>query len=404
MSQELSMAARREITKKYARAYGVASKGEKGRLLTELCASTGWSRDNARRAIRNAGKRKGKPSQQTRKPRGFGYSYDARKVLIEIWSMAGEPSGKYLHPVLGEHLQMLQAHGELERVAPRLTDEVRAELLSMSAATIDRYLKPTRDARRKLTGKSTTKPGNMLRESIPVRPASAPTEAVPGFFEVDLVAHCGHSIEGHYAHTLTATDVHTGWTVPVALPNKAHRWAKENIEYIADTLPYAMTGIDSDNGGEFINHQLADWTIARKIAMTRGRPHRSNDNAHVEQRNGDWVRRYGFRFRYDTEAELALLDQLWELVGLQKNYLLPTKKATGWTTTKAGRSRRTYDWPRTPFQRVLDSSVLTDPQVHELSAIRAELNPAAITRGILSIQQELIRSATMKTRAQRAAA
>ena len=101
-------------------------------------------------------------------------------------------------------------HGELHRVADRVTDKVITEVLAMSPATIDRYLKPTRDQRRRLQGKSTTRPGNTLRESIPVRPASAVTEPVPGFFEIDLVAHCGHSVEGQYFHTLTATDVCTG--------------------------------------------------------------------------------------------------------------------------------------------------------------------------------------------------
>lgn len=398
------MAARREITKKYARAYGQASKKVKGRLLDELCGTTGWSRDNARRAIRNAKARRGAASQQKRKPRGRGYSYDVLVVLIEVWSLAGEPSGKYLHAVLEDTLGMLDTHGELHRVGKRLTAEVRAQLLSMSPATIDRYLKPTRDRRARLHGKSVTKASNTLRESIPVRAATAATETVPGFFEIDLVAHCGHTTEGQYLHTLTATDVHLGWTVPVVLPNKAHRWAKEAIEYVADTLPYPMTGIDSDNGGEFINHQVASWALARKLSMTRGRPHRSNDNAHVEQRNGDWVRRHGFRYRYDTTAEFELLEQLWQLVGLKKNYLLPTKKATGWTTTRAGRSRRTYDTPKTPYQRLLDSEILTPTQAEELTAVRAQLNPAAITRGITDIQQQLIRSATMKTQAQKAAA
>lgn len=398
------MAARREITKKYAKAYGQASKKAKGQLLDELCAATGWSRDNARRAIRNATTRKGRASQQKRKPRPRGYSYDALVVLIEVWSLAGEPSGKYLHPVLADTLAMLDTHGELHRVTQRLNDAVEAELLAMSPATIDRYLKPTRDRRDRLRGKSTTRPGNTLRESIPVRPATQATETTPGFFEIDLVAHCGHTSEGQYLHTLTATDVAIGWTVPVALPNKAHRWAKEALELIADTLPYPMTGIDSDNGGEFINHQLASWALARKMTMTRGRPHRSNDNAHVEQRNGDWVRRHGFRYRYDTPEELTLLDQLWELVALKKNYLLPTKKATGWTTTKAGRSRRTYDTPKTPYQRLLDSGALTPSQAEELTWVHDHLNPDEITRGITEIQQQLIHHATLKTQALRAAA
>lgn len=247
------MAARREITKKYAKSYGQASKKEKGRMLDELCAATGWSRDNARRVVRNANDRKGRASAQQRKPRGSGYSYSARKVLIEVWSLTGEPSGKYLHPVLADTLGMVKAHGELRRVKAWLSEAVEAELLAMSPVTIDRYLKPTRDRRDKLRGKSTTAAGNTMPESIPVRPATRATETLPGFFEIDLVAHCGHTTEGQYLHTLTATDVAIGWTVPVVLPNKAHRWGKEGIELVADTLPYPMTGLDSDNEGNVVH-------------------------------------------------------------------------------------------------------------------------------------------------------
>lgn len=383
------MATRRELTKKTARAYVSASKGEKGRLLDELCASTGWSRDNARRALRNALKRRGPASARERKPRPRTYGYDVLKVLIHVWRAAGEPCGKYLVPVMGAHLIALEQHGELGDVARRLTPEVRAQLLSMSAATIDRHLAPTRRARDP-ESKSTTRRGPLLREQIPIRPATADTETRPGFFEIDLVAHCGHSTSGQYAFTLTATDVHLGWTIPVALPNKAHRWVVEAVEYVADTLPYPLVGLDCDNGGEFINHTLIRLARDRRWVMTRSRPHTSNDNAHVEQRNGDWVRRNAYRHRYDTAAEVALLTDLWELVCLRKNYLLPTKKATGWAMTKAGRSVRTYDQPRTPCQRLIDSGFLTDEQTTELTTIRDSLNPAEITRRISAIQQQLL--------------
>ena len=382
------MATRHELTKKTAKAYASASKGEKGRLLDGLCASTGWSRDNARRALRNALVRRGPVSAQKREPRPRTYGYDVLKVLIHVWRAAGEPCGKYLVPVLESHLTALEQHGELGEVAHRLTPEVRAQVLSMSAATIDRHLAPTRQARDP-ESKSTTRRGSLLRESIPIRPATAATELEPGFFEIDLVAHCGHSASGQYAFTLTATDVHLGWTVPVALPNKAHRWVVEAVEYVADTLPYPMVGLDCDNGSEFINHALIRLANDREWAMTRSRPYTSNDNAHVEQRNGDWVRRNAYRHRYDTKAELELLGELWELVCLRKNYLLPTKKATGWATTKAGRSVRTYDAPRTPCQRLIDSGILTHEQAAELATIRDTLNPADITRRISAIQQQL---------------
>ncbi|UNX53626.1 integrase [Georgenia sp. TF02-10] len=394
------MGARREITKRYAASYAAAGKKDKGRILDELCGATGWSRANARRALAAARVRKGPARAVVRKPRGRGYSYDALKVLIEVWTLCGQPCGKYLKVILAESLDVLQAHGELTAVADRLTEEVRAEVLAMSPATIDRYLAPTRAARYP-GAKAATRPSSTLRSELAVRRSTDEAETRPGFFEVDLVAHCGHSLAGEHAWTLTGTDVVTGWTTNVAIKNRAHRWVVAAIDLLADTLPYPLVGLDSDNGGEFINHQLVAWCAQRAVFMTRSRPHTSNDNAHVEQKNGDIVRKNAFRYRYDTPAELELLGDLWELVNLRKNYLLPTKKVTGWRETPAGRHVRTYDAPRTPYQRVLDSGVLTAEQAAELTAVRAELNPADLTRRITAIQAQLERHARAKTLARR---
>lgn len=394
------MGARREITKKYAREYASAGKKDKGRMLDELCGATGWSRANARRALAAARARKGPARAVKRKPRGRGYSYDALKVLIEVWTLAGEPCGKYLAAIMADTLAALEAHGELGKVADRLTDEVRAELVAMSPATIDRYLAPTRSARYP-AAKAATRPSATLRSELTVRRATDDMEARPGFFEIDLVAHCGHTLAGEHAWTLTATDVFTGWTSNVAIKNRAQRWVVGAIELVADTLPYPVVGIDADNGGEFINRQLVAWCAQRAVFFTRSRPHTSNDNAHVEQKNGDIVRKNAYRYRYDTPAELDLLNELWELVNLRKNYLLPTKKATGWRETSSGRHVRVYDAPRTPYQRLLDSGILTDEQATELAAVRAELNPADLTRRINAIQTQLIDHARAKTLALR---
>lgn len=301
---------------------------------------------------------------------------------------------------MADTLGALEAHGELGRVAGRLTEEVRPELVAMSPATIDRYLVPTR-AGRYPAAKGATRPSATLRNELTVRRATDETETRPGFFEIDLVAHCGHTLAGEHAWTLTATDVFTGWTSNVAIKNRAHRHVVAAIELAADTLPYPVVGIDADNGGEFINHQPVAGCAQRAVFFTRSRPHTSNDNAHVEQKNGDIVRKNAYRYRYDTPAELDLLDELWELVNLRKNYLLPTKKATGWRETSSGRHVRTYDAPRTPYQRVLDSGILTDDQVAELAAVRAELNPADLTRRINAIQTQLIDHARAKTLALR---
>jgi len=191
-----------------------------------------------------------------------------------------------------------------------------------------------------------------------VRQAMDKMEQAPGFFEIDLVAHCGHSLKGEHAWTLTATDVYLGWTVNIAIRNRAYSRVVAAIEEVTDRLPYPMVGLDCDNGGEFINHALIAWCAERTIFMTRARAHTSNDNAHVEQKNGDIVRKSAFRYRYDTPEELALLNELWGHVNRRKNLFLATKKANGWRATKAGRSTRTYDKPKTPYQRLREEARL----------------------------------------------
>lgn len=390
------MATRREITKKYATDYAKSDKSAKGLILDELVAVTGWSRANARRALSTARKRKGAAKTVVRKPRGRTYGYDTLKVLISVWRLAGMPSGKYLAATMGLWLPKLQAFGELD--AKRLTAAVKAQLLTISGATIDRLLKPSKDADRP-KGLSATKAGPLLRNSITVRKAGDEHEQAPGFIEADMVVHCGPTLAGEFARTLTATDVFTGWTENVAVRNGAHKWVLEAMDEIVMRLPFPMVGLDTDNGGEFINHALIRWAGERDIYFTRSRPYKSNDNAHVEQKNGDVVRRHAFHYRYDTAAELKLLNALYGLVRVRLNLFTATTKATGWRSNKHGKKTRIYDKPRTPYQRVIDSGTLTEAKAAELAQLMETTNPADLTRGITTIQTQLIALAAAKTQA-----
>lgn len=381
----LSMSAKREITKKYAREYAAASKKTRGRMLDELVATTGWSRANARRQVTAAGKRRGPQRAARRSPRPRTYGYDTLKLLTAVWMLAGQPSGKYLAATMGIWL-------------PKLTEHTRTQLLTVSGATIDRMLKPTRDGMR-LTGISGTKTGPLLRTSITVRKAGDEHEQTPGFCEIDLVLHCGPTLKGEFCRSLTVTDVHTGWTENIALRNGAHRWVLEAMPIIEGRLPFALTGIDSDNGGEFINHALISWAAERDLFFTRARPYHSNDNAHVEQKNGDVVRRHAFHYRYDTATELRLLNELYALVRVRLNLFTATTKAIGYRINRNGKNVRVYDEPRTPHQRLVDSGILTAKTTVELTALLESTNPADLTRGIITIQARLIHLATAKTAA-----
>lgn len=392
----MSMSARREITKKHAAEYARASKKAKGVMLDQLVATTGWSRANARRALTAAAKRKGPAKAVKRTPRSRTYGYDTLRLLIQVWNLAGRPSGKYLAATMPIWLPKLEQHRELD--LKRLNDHARGQLLTVSGATIDRLLKPTRDGAQ-LVGLSGTKPGPLLRNSIQVRKAGDEHEQAPGFVEADLVLHCGATLQGEFVHSLTVTDVFTGWTENMALRNGAHRWVIEAMTQIEGRLPFPLVGLDTDNGGEFINHALIKWAGDRDLFFTRARPYRSNDNAHVEQKNGDVVRRHAFHYRYDTAVELQLLNELYPLVRLRLNMFTATTKAIDWRSNKHGKKTRVYDKPRTPYQRVLDSGVLTAERAVALAEQFDNVNPAELTRQITVIQTRLIALAKDKTQA-----
>ncbi len=394
------MTSRAEVTTKYAKVYARASKKDKGRVLDAVVDVMGWSRDNAWRrlvAASNLPPGAGRVvAKKPRQPRAPKYSYDALKVLQKVWAASGGQCGKYLAVSMGLQLAALERHGELVDGADRYSDQVRRELLAMSAASIDRYLKGAK-ATDQIRGVSTTKPSPLLRSSIKVRKAGDEVEAEPGFFEGDTVAHCGPTLKGEFARTLNLTDVHTGWVFTRSIRNNAHTHILSSLHAAIDEIPYAVTGLDFDNGSEFMNWAVIAWCDNRDIPVTRGRPYHHNDNAHVEQRNGDWVRKHAFRYRYETEAEMQFLNELWGLVMARKNHLLPCVKATGWATTPSGRRKRIYDQPRPPYARLIAADVLDEKARTRLADIHAFLNPARLTRRINHIQQQLIELASART-------
>lgn len=399
----LSLAARREITKKEARAYASASKKAKGQILDRLVAEVGWSRANARRAVKTALARRGPASAVKRKPRPRTYGYDTLKVLQRVWEVAGRPCGKYLAAVMGSTLANMDAHaatGAFGQAFGRYSPEVRSQLLMMSAATIDRLLAPHKQALHP-GGKSTTRSRkNRHAEVIPIMTHVAAIDWQPGLVAIDTVAHCGHTTRGQYAFTLTVTDVFTGWTINQAIKNKAGIWVAQAMEDIQAQFLYPIDHVHSDNGSEFLNDPVTAWCQQHDAQMTRSRPQHSNDNPFAEQKNGAIVRHSAFNYRYDTDTELDLLNQLWTLVNVRKNLFLPTKKVTGFTRTRAGKTVRTYDAPATPADRVIASGILLPPERAQLKAMHASTDLAELTDHITRVQHRLIASAEAKTYAQ----
>lgn len=391
------MATRIEVTKQLRADYRTGTKAEKSKIIDQFCASTGAGRSTARRYLTSEtigaknvvriDRRKHKPTK---------YSANAKKQLVRVWRMMGMPSGKYLKAVLGEWVEALEAHQELVMGRSGWNPTARAQLLAMSAATIDRYLQAERD-RLSFKGISTTKPGALLRNSITVRKAGDELEIEPGFFETDTVAHCGPTAKGEFARTLTMTDVVTGWVQLEVLRNNARVHILAGLDRAQAAIPYEIAGLDCDNGSEFINHEVMHWAADRLIFFTRSRPYYKNDQAMVESKNNHAVRRYGFHYRYDTADERAILAALWEVVCLKLNFFTATKKPIDWSHDATGKRKRVYDQPATPYQRLKDSKILSQPQLDELQTLYRSLNPAQLTRQILTYQDRLMALAKDKT-------
>jgi hypothetical protein len=296
-------------------------------------------------------------------------------VLEQIWEICGRICSKRLQPFLPEMVTVLERCHELS-----LAEETRALLLGMSRATIDRCLKKARFTHPQ-HGLSTTKPGSLLKQAIPIRTFTPWEDEHPGFLEIDLVAHCGATTDGTYLNTLTATDLSTGWTECQAVANKTQLAVSQAIQILRQNLPFALLGLDSDNGSEFINDTLFRYCQEECITFTRSRPYQKNDQAHVEQKNWSVVRHTIGYDRLDTPAELTLLSSIYADLRLYINFFQPVLKLVGKQRVD-GKTVRTYDRATTPYRRVLALDSLSLEVKARLTAQYVSLNPITLRSSI----------------------
>jgi hypothetical protein len=377
MRKKMSLSARRELLSSLKPEYRRASADERKRLLEGFVTATGYNRKHAITLLGRfdeVGRKKGK--------RKVIYDDGVKEALVKLWNAANRICSKRLVPFLPQLTEALERFGHLQ-----LTEVDRGKLLSMSAATVDRLLKP--DRQRLGGGKSTTKPGNILRKQIPIRTFADWNDVVPGFLEGDLVAHCGGNIRGRFCHTLTLTDIVTTWTECAALPAKTDNSVVAAMENIQKCLPFPVLGLDTDNGSEFINYELADWCADRGITFTRAREYRKNDQAHVEEKNGSVVRRLTGYNRFEGDQACSALGQLYEAARLYINFFQPSVKLVKKVRDEGRRLQKTYDKAKTPFQRVLDSPQISKSSKNKLTKQYQTLDPVKLLAEIEKRQETL---------------
>lgn len=375
------MAEKKAITREMRRRYRRASKTQKAAMLDELTALTGWNRSYASRRLRAEPKKRSGPETRGRKK---SYTPEVMVPLRRVWASLDYACGKRVAAGMGDVLDALVRADELVCGQP-VIERVR----SMSAATIDRMLAPDR-AKTSLKGRATTKPGTLLKSQIQIRTGTEWNDALPGFIEIDLVAHCGDSTRGEYCNTLDATDIATGWTETRAVRNKAQVHVFAALEDIVAHLPFPLLGIDSDNGSEFINNELLRYCAGRGVTFTRSRSYRKNDGCHVEQKNWSVVRQNVGYARFDTPEELAVLNKIHALVRLHTNFFMPSAKLVS-KTRDGSRITKRYDTPMTPYRRVLARDGIEKKAKETLTAQFETLNPADLRRKIGTLQDELYR-------------
>lgn len=392
----LTMKQRIALTKVVRTRYQKASKKEKTKILSEMVANCGYNRSYARRilgSLKIARKmdRRGRNGRKARKysPRQRKYDASVFYPLRTLWLAADGICGQRLQPFIPELLEVLERKKEI-----KVNKVVKRKLLSIGSATIDRMLSAVR-RQYQLKGRATTKPGTLLRSTIPIRMFSDWEETKPGFIEADLVASCGESVKGDYVNGLDLTDVATGWVCLEAVMGKAQTRVHQAVDNVRERLPFPLLGLDSDNGTEFINWLLKRYCDEKQITFTRIRPYRKNDNCFVEQKNYTVLRRFLGYARYDTETQLGIIQEILTLVEPYVNFFQPSMKLTKKERVGA-KTKKKHDTAKTPYRRLLNSGILTEEKKKELSEIYENLNPLEMKRKINKLTEKLNKTIVTK--------
>ena len=379
MRLAMSFKTRRELLVQVIPRYREADRNQRKFMLDEFVSTTGYSR---KYSIRLLSSKTLPVVSKICRPRVPYYGTEDQEIIKLAWSAANFIASKRLAPFLKELIPALERHGHLN-----LTDKTRDKIISISAATIDRILAPQR---KQINGRgiSTTKPGTLLKKQIPIRTFADWTENKPGFIEADLVAHCGGDVSGAFLYSLVLTDVATGWVECLPLLSKHQGMVIQAFGHALKLIPFPILGVDTDNGGEFINKELIDFCEQYQITFTRGRAYKKNDQCFVEQKNGVVVRQIVGYDRFEGMQAYKQLNELYRATRLYVNFFQPSMKLRI-KHRDGAKVQRTYDPAKTPFHRLLSENILADKKQDYLEHVSESLDPIRLLQQIKRIQNAL---------------
>lgn len=374
----MSLASRRELLASIREKYKNANWLEKGKLLDGFAASSGYRRKYAIQLLsRNPGEFKAKPKRCVK----VRYDEAVRLSLLQVWFAANQICSKRLVPFLPDLVEAMERHGHLS-----LPADVRERLLGISRSSVDRLLKIERG--RTGLASNTTRPGNLLKHQIQVRTFADWNDVVPGFLEADLVAHCGGHVQGSFLNTLVLIDISTGWLECMPLLRKSAADVMGGLQVAEDLLPFKILGLDTDNGGEFINYEMLEYCETKQITFTRSRSYKKNDQAHVEEKNGSVVRRLVGYDRFEGERAWQALAELYRVLRVYVNFFQPSLKLLEKSRSGAKVTKK-YDTAKTPYQRVLLSEHISQLVKDSLGKQYQALDPVGLIEKLKRLQDTL---------------
>jgi len=358
--------------RKMRSAYAEADQTKKGRMLDDMERVTGRHRKSLIRLLRGPLERC--PRRQQRR-RTYQADFDA--ALRRIYESYGCICAERLHPNLTALAAQLAKHDEVD-----LTPSLQAQLATVGLTTVRERLQRFRQDEPQLR-RGAPRPPNPFLHDTPMQRLSWDIQT-PGYFEVDLVHHCGSSSHGEYVHTLQLVDVASGWSERVALLGRSYRVVEDGFRRILVRLPFPIRGLHPDNGSEFFNHHMARfWAAYPQIEISRSRPYHKNDNRFVEHRNGALIRGWIGHDRLDSAEQARALNAFYEKLRIYHNLFQPVMRLTHKTYDReTQRVRRHWDRPRTPFQRLLASGTLSAAVADQLQRLYDQTDP-------LTLRQEL---------------
>ncbi len=316
-------------------------------------------------------------TRRTRRKHKETYGYDLIKPLKEIWTVAGKPCSKRFKPQIGDLIGRLKEFNEI-----RFYGNQETLLRRMSTFTIDRLLEAERDLSHKEYGLSGTKRSPLLKTLIPIRTGFNDVKS-PGHIEMDCVLHCGESLTGQYAETLNLLDIHTHWNEKKIFFNKTKVKVIGALHTLREQFPFPLKSVDFDNGFEFVNWMLYGYCKKEDISFTRSRSYHKNDQAHIEGKNYQSVRKVTGYERITDPVLIDMIDDLYQNEHrLLTNYFYTTMKLKK-KIKKGSKSVKVYEEARTPYRRVMESANISKEVKDRLTKEYLSLNPAKLQRNLL---------------------